>query len=124
MIMKMTKSTSRISINGTTLSSTMVPRCAPPTAIAMSHLALKHAPRGGLSHHLRGRDGAAGPRKNLLTSLELGGDQTDPVDAGAAHDVNGAGDFGKQYIVIAFDESYFLRAVFENLFDARAETIP
>src|ERR1700730_11741928 len=104
MIMKMTKSTSRISINGTTLSSTMVPRCEPPTAIAMSHLALKHAPRGGLSHHLRPRrNGRAA--KNLLTSLELGGDQTNPVDAGAAHDVNSAGDFGKQYIVIAFDES-------------------
>jgi hypothetical protein len=40
MIMKMTKSTSRISINGTTFTSDKIPRLPPREAKAMSHLAV------------------------------------------------------------------------------------
>jgi hypothetical protein len=41
MIMKMTKSTSRISINGTTFTSDKIPRLPPREAKAMSQLAVK-----------------------------------------------------------------------------------
>src|ERR1700737_4416557 len=64
------------------------------------------------------------PTKILLASLELRRDQADLVDSGTAHDVDGVGDVGKQYIVIAFNESYFLRAILENLLNARAESCP
>src|SRR5271168_417789 len=112
-IIKMTSSTSKISINGTTFISGTMPRL-PPTTMPMSHLAPRIAPRGGLSH----------PAKNLLTGFELRRDQPNFVDARAAHDVNGARDFHEQHIVIAFDKSDFLGAFFENLFHARSEAIP
>src|SRR4029077_10315255 len=121
MIMKMTRSTSSTSISGTTFISDMIPRFEPPTAIPMSHLAVKRfSPRGGLSHHpklLRNPE-------NLLASLDFRRDQTDFVDARPAHDIDGPRDFGKQYIVIAFDESDFLGAVLEDLFDAWSQAIP
>src|SRR5438105_8061811 len=62
--------------------------------------------------------------ENLLARFELGGDQTNLVNAGAAHDVDGTGDVHEHYIVIAFDESDFLGALLEDFFHARTETIP
>src|SRR6266487_1020163 len=73
-----------------------------------------NAPRGGLSQ----------PARNLLTSFELGGNQANLVDAGPAHDVDGAGDVQEQYIVVAFDESNFLGALLEDLFHAGPQTFP
>src|SRR6266702_1842063 len=62
--------------------------------------------------------------ENLLARFELGGDQTNLVNAGAAHDIDGAGDVHEQYIVVAFDESDFLGALLEDLLHARAKTFP
>src|SRR6266700_3537155 len=73
-----------------------------------------NAPRGGLSQ----------PARNLLTSFELGGNQANLVDAGPAHNVDGAGDVQEQYIVVAFDESNFLGALLEDLFHAGPQTFP
>src|SRR2546429_8233791 len=63
-------------------------------------------------------------KENLLARFELGGDQTNLVNAGAAHDVDGAGDVHEHYIVIALDESDFLGALLKDFFHARTETIP
>src|SRR2546429_5471729 len=63
-------------------------------------------------------------KENLLARFELGSDQTNLVNAGAAHDIDGAGDVHEHYIVVAFDKSYFLGALFEDLLHARAKTIP
>src|ERR1700675_1579525 len=62
--------------------------------------------------------------EKLLARFELGGDQTDFVNAGAAHYVDGAGDVHEQYIVVAFDESNFLGALLEDSFHARTEAVP
>src|SRR5256885_12107262 len=43
-------------------------------------------------------------QENLLARFELGGDQTNPVNAGAAHDVDGPGNVHEHYIVVAFDK--------------------
>src|SRR5260370_30861380 len=52
------------------------------------------------------KPGGASPtptnRRKLLARFELGGDQTNLVNAGAAHDIDGAGDVHEQYIVVAF----------------------
>ena len=50
MIMKMTKSTSRISINGTTLTSDKIPHLPPREAKAKSHLAVNEWPGEEDSH--------------------------------------------------------------------------
>jgi hypothetical protein len=55
----------------------------------------------------------------LLAGFELGGNQSDLVDAGGTHDIDGMRDVGEQYIVIAFDESNFLRTILEDLLDPR-----
>src|ERR1700682_37722 len=112
MIMKMTSSTSKTSISGTTFISTKIPRFE-PTASPMSHLVSEIPARRTLTSS-----------EKLLTSFELCGDQANLIDAGAAHDVDGPRDFAKQYIAIAFNESDFLRAVLENLLEARADSIP
>src|SRR5712671_2722350 len=62
--------------------------------------------------------------KNLLARFELGGNQTNLVNTGAAHNVDGAGDVHEQYIVVAFDESDFLSALLKNRFHTRAEAFP
>src|SRR2546429_7208195 len=62
--------------------------------------------------------------ENLLARFELGGDQTNLVNASATHDVDGAGNIHEHYIVIAFDESDFLGALLEDFFHARTEAIP
>src|SRR6266436_614939 len=62
--------------------------------------------------------------ENLLARFELGGDQTNLVNAGAAHDIDGAGDVHEHYIVLAFDKSNFLGALLEDLLHTRAKTIP
>src|SRR5216684_4469548 len=106
MIIKITRSTSKISINGTTFISETVPRL-PPTDIAMIHLVWEQLPGEEDSHILWRDRKPADPAKTLLTGFELGGDQANLIDAGAAHDVNGAGDVHEQYIAIAFNESDF-----------------
>src|SRR4029077_15728183 len=63
-------------------------------------------------------------KTKLLTSFELGGDQSNLVDAGAAHDIEGAGNVHEHYIVLAFDESNFLGALLEDGLHARAEAVP
>src|SRR5580692_12163026 len=125
--MKMIKSTSRISISGTTFISETGPSFRPPSEIPMSHLAQTRLPREEDSHTLPGP--RRGPREKgnsccLLPGLELGRDQADSVDAGAAHDINGARHFREQYIVVAFDESDFLGALLEDRFKTRAEAVP
>src|SRR5260370_12871661 len=62
--------------------------------------------------------------ENLLARFELGGDQTNLVNSGAAHNVDSAGDVHDQYIVVAFDKSDFLSALLNNPFPARAEAFP
>src|ERR1700687_6147164 len=79
------------------------------------------------SHNLRKRAGQAPPLQScekLLTGFELGGDQTNLVNAGAAHDIDGAGDIHEQYIVVAFDESDFLGPLLEDGLHARTEAVP
>src|SRR5256884_9532583 len=63
-------------------------------------------------------------KETLLARFELGGDQTNFVNTGAAHDIDGAGDVHEHYIVVAFDKSNFLGALLEDLLHARAKTIP
>src|SRR5260370_40507788 len=118
MIMKITRSTSRISINGTTFISETTPRL-PPTNIPMAHLVRLKCLARRTSHPgarpvkwptCESGWGKPRPYEKLLTGFELGGDQANLVDTGAAHDVNGAGDVHEQYIVVAFDESNFLSA--------------
>src|SRR5260370_30460381 len=62
--------------------------------------------------------------ENLLARFELGGDQTNLVNSGAAHDVNSAGDVHEQYIVVPFDKSDLLGALLENRLHPRAEAFP
>src|SRR6266404_4052069 len=127
MIIKITSSTSRTSINGTTFISTKIPRFAPPTDMPMSHLVRKIS-REEDSHIRESELRTSLQRRNaeeiLLAGLELGGDQPDFIDAGAAHDIDCARDLAKQHIAIAFDKGDFLGAVLENLFDARPEIVP
>src|SRR5256885_10170164 len=115
MIIKITSSTRRISISGTTFGSAATQRL-PPTSIPMSHLA-KICLRED-SHTLRTS------KRKLLTRLELGGDQTDLVDAGAAHDVDGFGNVLEHGFVVALHEGDFLGAFLEDLLDARAKLLP
>src|SRR6267143_1798033 len=134
MNIKITRSTSRISINGTTFISETIPRL-PPIIIPMSHLVLRsrkaasvqeQMPREEDSHITKRHTGSRRREraKNLLTGFEFCSDQADLVDARAAHDVDGARDFHEHYIVVAFDKSNFLSALLEDLLDARAETFP
>src|SRR5216684_5612500 len=118
MIMKMTSSTSRISISGTTFTSETIPRLPTTTPMPMSHLAKRNPLRGGLSQH------CAKPERELLSCFQLGGNQTHLVDARSAHDVDCARDVHEQHIVVALDESDFLGAVLEDLLDARPEGVP
>ncbi len=74
----MTKSTSRMSISGTTFMSDTIPRF-PAQKEPMSHLASRNTP---------GEEDPHNPRKqenDLLASFQLGGDQADPVDARLLH---------------------------------------
>src|SRR5207244_4791990 len=116
MIIKITSSTSRISISGTTFGSAATPRL-PPTSIPMSHLAKKFACERTLTSCERAK-------QKLLACLELGGDQTDLVDAGAPHDVDGFGDVLEHRFVVALHEGDFLGAFLEDLLDARAKLLP
>src|SRR5258707_2961519 len=116
MIIKITRSTSKISISGTTSISETIPRL-PPTDIPMIHLVWLKMPREE-DAHIRTE------LRKLLTRFELGGDQTNLVDTSTAHDVDGTGNFHEHYIVVAFDESDFLGALLEDLFDARAKGVP
>src|ERR1700747_2905699 len=84
-------------------------------------------PREEDSHILRKRVGPAPPRQSpesLLARFELGGDQTNLVNACAAHDIDSAGDVHEQYIVVTFDKSDFLGPLLEDLLHARAKAIP
>src|SRR6266481_6436681 len=115
MIIKITSSTRRISISGTTFGSAATRRL-PPTIIPMSHLA-KIACERTLTSCKRAK-------RNLLTCFELGGDQADLVDAGAAHDIDGFGNVLKHRFVVALHEGDFLGTFLEDLLDARAKLIP
>src|SRR6267378_4147543 len=134
MIIKITRSTSRISINGTTFISETIPRL-PPTIIPMSHLVLRSRKAASVQEQMPREEDShitwrhTGPRrreraKNLLTGFEFCSDQADFVNARAAHDVDSARDFHEHYIVVAFDKSDFLGALLEDLFYAGAETFP
>src|SRR5437660_3408767 len=124
MIIKITSSTSRISINGTTFLSETIPRL-PPTNTLIIHLASCKCPtRRTLTCSENGGRTPLQTEENLLARFELGGDQTNLVNAGAAHDIDGPGNVHEHYIVVAFDKSYFLGALFEDLLHARAKTIP
>src|SRR5262249_22791173 len=64
------------------------------------------------------------PGKILLAGLELGGDQTDFVDASSAHDVESARDLLELNFLLALHERHLFRARFEDLLDARTQLIP
>src|SRR6267154_5848832 len=115
MIIKITSSTRRISISGTTFGSAATRRL-PPTCIPMSHLA-KIACERTLTSCERSK-------QKLLTRLELGGDQADLVDAGATHNVDGSGNILEHGFVVALNEGDFLCAFLEDLLDARAKLLP
>src|SRR5258708_25595027 len=101
MIIKITRSTSKISISGTTFISETIPRL-PPTDIPMIHLVwLKCPARRTLT--------SVQSCEKLLTGFEFGGDQTNLVDTSTAHDVHGTGNFHKHYIVVPFTQPVFLR---------------
>src|SRR6266550_2576797 len=106
MIIKITKSTSRISIKGTTFMSETIPRL-PPTNIPIIHLVFGDSDRVTVRSKCPARRTLTSS-ENLLARFELGGDQTNLVNAGAAHDIDGAGDVHEHYIVVAFDKSNFL----------------
>src|SRR5271166_5356856 len=91
-IIKITRSTSRRSINGTTFTSDKIPRLPPREARAMSHLAGRELPlRRGLSHRARKTT-----KDELLAGLELGGDETNLIDTSFVHNVNGASDLHEE----------------------------
>src|SRR5215470_14044078 len=115
--MKITSSTSRISISGTTFISDTIPPL-PPTSMPMSHLASLSTRRGGLSHPARK------PLAILLPCFQFRGNQPHFIDARAVHDVDGARHLEEQHVVIALHESHFFRAVLEDLFDARTQALP
>src|ERR1700756_4214991 len=83
MVIKMTSSTSRTSINGTTFISTKIPRFAPPTDKPMSHLVRKNS-REEDSHIRQSELQTSLQQRNaeeiLLAGLEFGGDQPYLVD--------------------------------------------
>src|SRR5271157_11558 len=118
MIMKITNSTSRISISGTTFASQSIPPLPPIKPILMSHLAARFGPCERTLTTLRRKS------RKLLAGLELGGDQTDLVDAGLFHEIDGAGHVHEQNIVIALDEGDLFGTVLEDLFDARLKRFP
>src|SRR5579862_1614379 len=118
MIMKMTSSTSRMSISGTTFISETIPRLPPTTPMPMSHLACLNFPAR------RTPTSRAKTFCDLLPCFELGGNQTHLINACAVHDVNRARHLHEQNVVIALNESHLLGAVLEHLFNARPETIP
>jgi len=69
-------------------------------------------PARGLSH-------PANEKRELLSCFELGSYQTNLVDSGAAHDVNGASHVHEERFIVALDERDLFRALLENLLDAR-----
>src|SRR2546422_9559807 len=63
-------------------------------------------------------------QRHLLPGLELGGDQTDLVNARAAHDVDGMSDIHEQYRVVPLDEGHLLRPLLEDSSQARYQRCP
>jgi hypothetical protein len=55
----------------------------------------------------------------LLPGFQIGRNQTNFVDAGKAHEVDGPGDVGKAHGIVTFHEGDFLGALFENIGKAR-----
>src|SRR5260221_4333133 len=117
MDIKISSKTSRISINGTIFNSVYVPRFAPPTCIAIIHLAKKICPARRTLTTLR-------KEVALLARFEFGGDQTNFVDSRNAHDIDGPRHLFEETFVIALDECDFFRALLENLLHARTEELP
>src|SRR6516162_1383350 len=120
MIMKMTRSTSRISISGTTF------HIGNDSALTAQRDNTHESPR---SSNFPCEAGAPISRKErlderLLTGLELGGDEANLVDAGALHDIDGVGHVHKEDVVIALDERHFLRALLKDLLHARPKGLP
>src|SRR5579883_338418 len=135
MIIKITSSTSRMSISGTTFTSATTPRKPPPTEKPMSRLAFPPPIERTLNSreedsHIPARAAQMRRRsplqreQTLLPGFELCRNQADLVNAGAAHDVDGASHVHEHHVVIALDEGHLFGAIFENLLDARAELIP
>ena len=83
-------------------------------------------PREEDSHTLRrpGSGRCEPLEETLLPGLELGRNQADSVDTGAAHNVDGAGHFHEQNVVVALDERNFLGALLEDRFETRTKAIP
>src|SRR5438552_18878143 len=98
MIINITRSTSRISISGTTFMSETIPRL-PPTNIPIIHLVFGDSDRVTVrskcparrtltsSENRWSKPPPLQTKENLLARFELGGDQTNLVNAGAAHDI-------------------------------------
>src|SRR5580704_6113937 len=117
MTMKITRSTGRISISGTTFASAIMPRLPPREPVPIAHLACRVEPCEEDSHIPR-------TSEILLPCFELCGDQANTVDTRAVHDVNGARHFHEEHVVIALDEGNLLGAILEDLFNAWTKTIP
>src|SRR5258708_23223461 len=117
MHIKITSKTSRISINGTIFNSVYVPRFAPPTCIAIIHLAKEIGPARRTLTTLR-------KKVVLLARFEFGGDQTNFVDSRSAHDIDGPRHFLEEHFVVALHKGDLVRALLENLRHARHEAIP
>ena len=63
-------------------------------------------------------------RAGLLACFHLGGHQPDFLDAGLAHDINGARHVLEFDVIVALDESNALGARLKNLVEARAQRGP
>ena len=59
-----------------------------------------------------------------MSSLEVGGNQSNLVNAGAPHDVNGPGNIGKAHVIITLNESDLLGAFLENVVEAGTQRVP
>src|SRR6266404_3916750 len=129
MHIKITSKTSRISINGTIFNSVYVPRFAPPTCIAMIHLA-----KTGFRVCTYNPEIELSPARRTLTTLrkkvvllarfEFSGDQTNFVNSKNAHDIDGPRHFLEEHFVVALNKGDLFRALLENLLHARTQAIP
>src|SRR5256885_16007925 len=102
MIIKITRSTNRISINGTTFISETIPRL-PSTNIPIIHLVSGKCPtRRTLtcSENGRSKPRPLQTQENLLARFELGGDQTNPRNPGPPHDADDPANVQEHYTVV------------------------
>src|SRR2546422_11505445 len=98
----------------------------PKPLLAGLHQADLFNPRGRITKPTiakKSRHEVRTAQRHLLPGLELGGDQTDLVNARAAHDVDGMSDIHEQYRVVPLDEGHLLRPLLEDSFQERAEKV-